>query len=105
MARDLDAMRAWLIERVSRALKVKGAMDPDAPLSKYGLQSIDAVILAMEIEEEVGVVARAAGAPPAEYRRRWQPRARLRNRQRSRASSRHAATGPDGDSSMTLYRS
>jgi acyl carrier protein len=24
-------------------------------LSKYGLQSIDAVILAMEIEEEVGV--------------------------------------------------
>ena len=30
-------------------------MDPDAPLSKYGLQSIDAVILAMEIEEEVGV--------------------------------------------------
>jgi acyl carrier protein len=55
MARDLDAMRAWLIERISKALKVKGAMDPDAPLSKYGLQSIDAVILAMEIEEEVGV--------------------------------------------------
>src|ERR1700722_13104361 len=55
MARDLDAMRAWLIERISKALKVKGAMDPDAPLSKYGLQSIDAVILAIEIEEEVGV--------------------------------------------------
>ena len=55
MARDLDAMRAWLIERISKALKVKGRMDPDAPLSKYGLQSIDAVILAMEIEEEVGV--------------------------------------------------
>jgi acyl carrier protein len=54
MARDLDAMRAWLIERISKALKVKGRMDPDAPLSKYGLQSIDAVILAMEIEEEVG---------------------------------------------------
>ena len=33
-------------------------MDPDAPLSKYGLQSIDAVILAMEIEEEVGVNCR-----------------------------------------------
>jgi acyl carrier protein len=30
-------------------------MDPDTPLSKYGLQSIDAVILAMEIEEEVGI--------------------------------------------------
>jgi acyl carrier protein len=55
MARDLDAMRAWLIERISKALKVKGPMDPDAPFSKYGLQSIDAVILAMEIEEEVGV--------------------------------------------------
>jgi acyl carrier protein len=50
MARDLDAIRAWLTERISKALKVKGAM-----LSKYGLQSIDAVILAMEIEEEVGV--------------------------------------------------
>jgi acyl carrier protein len=55
MAKDLEAMRAWLIERISKALKVKGIMDPDAPLSKYGLQSIDAVILAMEIEEEVGV--------------------------------------------------
>ena len=55
MAKDLEAMRAWLIERISKALKVKGSMDPDAPLSKYGLQSIDAVILAMEIEEEVGV--------------------------------------------------
>jgi acyl carrier protein len=55
MTKDLEAMRAWLIERISKALKVKGSMDPDAPLSKYGLQSIDAVILAMEIEEEVGV--------------------------------------------------
>ena len=26
MARDLDAMRAWLIERISKALKVKGRM-------------------------------------------------------------------------------
>ena len=55
MAKDLEAMRAWLIERISKALRVKSSMDPDAPLSKYGLQSIDAVILAMEIEEEVGV--------------------------------------------------
>jgi acyl carrier protein len=55
MAKDLEAMRAWLIERISKALRVKGNMDPDAPLSKYGLQSIDAVILAMEIEEGVGV--------------------------------------------------
>ena len=39
----------------SKALRVKNGMDPAAPFSKYGLQSIDAVILAMEIEEEVGV--------------------------------------------------
>jgi acyl carrier protein len=44
-----------LIERITAALRVKKGMDPDAPFSKYGLQSIDAVILAMEIEEEVGV--------------------------------------------------
>ncbi len=54
-AKDLNEMRAWLIERISNALKVKNGMDPDAPFSKYGLQSIDAVILAMEIEEQVGV--------------------------------------------------
>lgn len=55
MTKDLDGIRGRLIERISAALKVKGVMDPDAPLSKYGLQSIDAVILAMEIEEEVGI--------------------------------------------------
>ena len=54
-AKDLNEIRAWLTERISNALKVKNGMDPDAPFSKYGLQSIDAVILAMEIEEQVGV--------------------------------------------------
>jgi acyl carrier protein len=54
MVENLNATRASLIERISAALKIKGVMDPDAPLSKYGLQSIDAVILAMEIEEEIG---------------------------------------------------
>ena len=53
-AKDLNEMKAWLSERIAAALKVKTAMDPDAPFSKYGLQSIDAVILAMEIEEQVG---------------------------------------------------
>lgn len=53
--KDLTEIRAWLIERITNALKVKNGMDPDAPFSKYGLQSIDAVILAMEIEEQVGV--------------------------------------------------
>ena len=54
MAKDLEAMRAWLIERISKALRVKGSMDPDAPLSKYGLQSIDAVILAMRSKRKSG---------------------------------------------------
>ena len=37
MAKDLEAMRAWLIERISKALRVKGSMDPDAPLSAPNL--------------------------------------------------------------------
>jgi acyl carrier protein len=53
--KDLTEMQAWLVERLSKALRVKNEMDPDAPFSKYGLQSIDAVVLAMEIEEEVGM--------------------------------------------------
>ena len=53
--KDLNEMKDWLIKRISTSLKAKNGMDPDAPFSKYGLQSIDAVILAMEIEEEVGV--------------------------------------------------
>jgi acyl carrier protein len=48
-------IQEWLIDRVSTALKVKGNMDPDAPFSRYGLQSIDAVVLAMEIEDETGI--------------------------------------------------
>ena len=33
MAKDRDVMQAWLVELISSALKVKGVMDPDAPLS------------------------------------------------------------------------
>ena len=83
MARDLDAMRAWLIERISKALKVKGRMDPDAPLSKYGLQSIDAVILAMEIEEEVGGRTAADLVVGIQYRERMR---RLSHETRTRDS-------------------
>jgi acyl carrier protein len=50
-------MKQWLTERISAALKVpKNGLDPDEPFSRYGLQSIDAVILAMEIEDELGFV-------------------------------------------------
>ena len=41
MAKDLEAMRAWLIERISKALRVKGNMDPDAPLSKGAVERRD----------------------------------------------------------------
>jgi acyl carrier protein len=52
--KSLSEMKTMLIARVSSSLRIKGEMDPDAPFQRYGLQSIDAVILAMEIEEEIG---------------------------------------------------
>jgi acyl carrier protein len=49
-------LQEFLVERVSCALRVKTKdMDPDMPFSRYGLESIDSVILAMEIEEEIGM--------------------------------------------------
>ena len=47
-------LKEFLVERVSLALRVKKKdMDPDTPFTRYGLESIDGVILAMEIEEEI----------------------------------------------------
>ena len=54
-AKSRNDIEKFLVERISTALRVRKGMDPDAPFARYGLQSIDAVILAMEIEEEVGV--------------------------------------------------
>jgi acyl carrier protein len=49
-------LKEFLVERVSAALRVKkNELDPDTPFARYGLESIDSVILAMEIEEEIGV--------------------------------------------------
>ncbi len=49
-------LQAFLTERIAIALRVKGkGLDPDTPFSRYGLESIDAVILAMEFEDELGV--------------------------------------------------
>jgi acyl carrier protein len=56
-AKTIDEMKDWLADRMSAALRVrKHEMDPNEPFARYGLQSIDAVILAMEIEEEIGTV-------------------------------------------------
>lgn len=56
-SRTVSEMKDWLADRISAALRVrKNEMDPDAPFARYGLQSIDAVILAMEIEEEIGAL-------------------------------------------------
>jgi acyl carrier protein len=55
--KTVDEMKDWLVGRISAALRVrKNEMDPDTPFAQYGLQSIDAVILAMEIEEEIGTM-------------------------------------------------
>ena len=49
-------LKEFLVERVSSALRIKkNDLDPDMAFSKYGLESIDSVILAMEIEEEIGI--------------------------------------------------
>jgi len=46
----------WLIEQLSSSLKVpKNDLDPDAPLTRYGLDSMDSVTLVMELEDQLGV--------------------------------------------------
>jgi acyl carrier protein len=49
-------LKEFLTGRISSVLRVKNKdMDPDKPFAQYGLESIDSVILAMEIEEEIGI--------------------------------------------------
>jgi acyl carrier protein len=49
-------LKAFLSERLSSSLRIKKKdLDPDTPFARYGLESIDSVILAMELEEEIGV--------------------------------------------------
>jgi acyl carrier protein len=49
-------LKEFLVDRVSTALRVKKKdMDLDTPFTRYGLESIDSVIVAMEIEEEIGM--------------------------------------------------
>ncbi len=48
-------IQEWLIDRLSSSLKVpKTSLDPDAPFSRYALDSLDAVTLVMDLEEQLG---------------------------------------------------
>ncbi|MEQ9407215.1 MAG: acyl carrier protein [Fuerstiella sp.] len=50
------AIQDWLMTSLSSLLSVpREQLDPDAPFSKYALDSLDAVTLVMEIEEELGL--------------------------------------------------
>ena len=45
-------IREWIVDRVARELSVKAAeIDVDAPLSRYGLDSVAAVHLVSDLEE------------------------------------------------------
>ena len=49
-------LKAFIADRISSVLRVKKKdLDPDTPFARYGLESIDSVILAMELEEEIGI--------------------------------------------------
>jgi acyl carrier protein len=55
LTNDIE-LKEFLVERVSSALRLKKSeLDLDTSFAQYGLESIDSVILASEIEEEIGV--------------------------------------------------
>lgn len=50
------AIRDWLAERLAKSLRLeKTGIDPDTPFSRYALDSLDAVTLVVDIEEQLGV--------------------------------------------------
>ncbi|MFB8240437.1 acyl carrier protein [Kitasatospora purpeofusca] len=51
-----DALRGWLIERLAEHVGVPAEdIDPDRPMSGYGLSSLYALTLADEIEDHLGI--------------------------------------------------
>jgi len=56
--RTLDSrekIHEWLVARVAATLNIaKDAIDPDAPFSQYALDSLGAVTLVMDLEQELG---------------------------------------------------
>jgi acyl carrier protein len=53
---DADEMRSWLAARAAHYAKLHPSeIDHDTPLSQYGLDSVSAVSMAVDIEDEYGV--------------------------------------------------
>jgi acyl carrier protein len=49
-------IQKWLVEQLSSLLRVpKKELDLDAPLKRYGLDSMDAVTLVMDVEQQLGM--------------------------------------------------
>jgi acyl carrier protein len=54
---DADELRRWLISRAARYVKRPAAeIDGDTPLSQYGMDSVSAVAVAVDLEDEFGIV-------------------------------------------------
>ena len=55
MTRTADEIRAWLVERVSALTGLPPAeVDPDAPLTRHGLDSVALIALTAEFERWLG---------------------------------------------------
>ena len=51
-----EAIREWLMDQLSKTLKTaRDRLDTDAPFARYGLNSLDAVTLVMDLEEQLGI--------------------------------------------------
>lgn len=54
---DEEQLRQWLVTRAAKYAKKDDAeIDCDTPLSQYGLDSVSAVAIAVDVEDEFGVV-------------------------------------------------
>ena len=51
-----EAVREWLVDHLSKTVKTaRERLDADAPFARYGLNSLDAVTLVMDLEDQLGV--------------------------------------------------
>ncbi|AGM08088.1 acyl carrier protein [Amycolatopsis keratiniphila] len=54
---DEEKLREWLVSQAAKYAKLDDAeIDADTPLSQYGLDSVSAVALAVDLEDEFGIV-------------------------------------------------